>query len=303
MEKLNRLIDKLFFHKILASFLLLSPLMIWLGVVYLGSLFTLLLQSFFSIDSFSGKIIYNFSFENYAQLFKSSNIDIFIRTISMASIVTIFSIIIAFPIAYFMSFLASKSIKPILYLGIMLPLWSSYMVKIYSWKLILAKEGILIWVLTKIGLESALEWVLSIPIIGGPSLSFSYIGMFLVFMYIWLPFMILPIYSSLERIPKNLIDASADLGGTPGNTFFKVILPLSLPGVIAGSIFTFSLTLGDYIIPGIIGNSSYFIGMAVYTLQGTTGNIPLAAAFSIVPIIVMMLYLSIAKRLGAFDAI
>ncbi len=294
MNRINQIIDKLFFNKILASFLLLSPLLLWLGIVYLGSLFTLLLQSFFTVE---------FNLDNYAQLFKQSNIDIFMRTITMAGVVTIFSVIVAFPIAYFMSFLASKSWKPILYLGIMLPLWSSYMVKVYSWKLIMAKEGILMWFLEQLGLEHFLEWVLSIPVIGGSSLSFSYMGMFLVFLYIWIPYMILPIYSSLERIPKNLIDASADLGGTPGYTFWKVILPLSLPGVIAGSIFTFSLTMGDYIIPGIIGNSSYFIGMAVYTLQGTTGNIPMAAAFSIVPILVMIIYLTIAKKLGAFDAI
>jgi putative spermidine/putrescine transport system permease protein len=300
---IDRLIDKLFYNKILAAFLLLLPLILWLGIVYLGSLFTLLLQSFFSLDSFSGKIVYEFNLDNYLQLFRTSNIDIFIRTLLMASIVTIFSVIIAFPVAYYMAFLAKKSMKPFLYLAIMLPLWSSYMVKVYSWKLIMAKEGILTWVFTKLGLMFLLDSLLSIPVIGGTSLSFSLLGIFIVFLYIWLPFMILPIYSSLERIPKNLIDASADLGGTPGVTFFRVILPLSLPGVIAGSIFTFSLTMGDYIIPSIIGNSSYFIGMAVYTLQGTTGNIPMAAAMSVVPILVMVIYLSIAKRLGAFDAL
>ncbi|MDX1957350.1 MAG: ABC transporter permease [Leptospiraceae bacterium] len=300
---MKQFLDKLFYNKLLTSFLLLSPLLIWLGVVYLGSLFTLLLQSFFSLDSFSGKIIYEFSFENYTQLTRESNIDIFIRTILMSSIVTIVSVIIAFPIAYYMSFLAKSNWKPILYLGIMFPLWSSYMVKVYAWKLILAKEGILNWCLERIGLQAVLELILELPYIGGSSLSFSYIGIFLVFLYIWLPFMILPIYSALERIPKNLVDASMDLGATPLYTLFKVILPLSIPGVVAGSIFTFSLTMGDYIIPTIIGNSSYFIGMAVYTLQGTTGNIPLAASFSVVPIVVMGIYLRIAKKLGAFDAI
>ena len=300
---MNHFIDKLFYNKKLTLFLLLSPLLIWLGVVYLGSLLNLLLQSFFKLDSFSGKILYEFNLENYTALFKETNLDIFIRTLIMSSVVTIFSILIGFPVAYYMSFIASKNLKPFYYLGVMLPLWSSYMVKVYSWKLIMAKEGILIWFLERIGLAPTLDWILSAPIIGGSSLSFSYIGMFLVFLYIWLPFMILPIYSSLERIPKNLIDASLDLGATPIVTLFKIILPLALPGIIAGSIFTFSLTMGDYIIPGIIGNSRFFIGMAVYTLQGTTGNIPLAAAFSIVPIVVMMIYLKIAKRLGAFDAI
>lgn len=299
----ERWIDKLFYNKLLAAFLLLLPLVLWLGIVYLGSLFTLLLQSFFHLDSFSGKIIYEFTLDNYYQLLKASNIDIFLRTLMMATIVTVFAVLVAFPIAYYMSFLATKTMKPLLYLGVMLPLWSSYMVKVYSWKLIMAKEGILTWILEKLGLSFLLDFILAIPIIGGPSLSFSYIGMFLVFLYIWLPYMILPIYAALERIPRNLLDASADLGATPGVTFFKIIVPLSLPGVVAGSIFTFSLTMGDYIIPSLIGNSSFFIGMAVYTLQGTTGNIPLAAAMSVVPIVVMIVYLNIAKKTGAFDAL
>lgn len=294
----------LFYRKGLAIFLLLAPLLIWLGVVYLGSLFTLLIQSFFSIDSFSGVIKREFTLESYYDLFRqSTNWDIIIRTTTMAFTVTVVSAIIAFPIAYYMAMYAGPKLKPILYLGVMLPLWSSYLVKVYSWKLIMAKEGILTWCLNELGLLHVLDAILSLPVIGGTSLSFSYIGMFLVFVYIWLPYMILPIQASLERIPKSLLEASSDLGGGPAQTFRKVILPLAFPGVVAGSIFTFSLTLGDYIIPTIIGNSSYFIGMAVYTHQGTAGNIPLAAAFSVIPIIIMMVYLMIAKRLGAFDAL
>ena len=185
----------------------------------------------------------------------------------------------------------------------MLPLWSSYLVKVYAWKLILAKEGIVSWIAGQLHLTWALDAILAIPVIGGPSLSISYLGTFLVFCYVWLPYMILPAQAALERVPGNLIEASADLGAQPAQTFRAVILPLALPGVIAGSIFTFSLTLGDYIIPQIIGNSSYFLGQAVYTLQGTAGNIPLAAAFTVVPIIIMLIYLSIAKRMGAFDAL
>ncbi|MCW7506577.1 ABC transporter permease [Leptospira levettii] len=301
---MDRFITFLFYRKSLALFLLLSPLLVWLGVVYLGSLFTLLIQSFFSVDSFSGVIKREFTFESYYDLFRqSTNWDIIIRTTTMAFTVTVVSAIIAFPIAYYMAMNAGPKLKPILYLGVMLPLWSSYLVKVYSWKLIMAKEGILTWCLDQLGLLHLLDVVLSIPVIGGSSLSFSYIGMFLVFVYIWLPYMILPIQASLERIPKTLLEASSDLGGGPAQTFRKVILPLAFPGVVAGSIFTFSLTLGDYIIPTIIGNSSYFIGMAVYTHQGTAGNIPLAAAFSVVPIVIMMVYLTIAKRLGAFDAL
>jgi putative spermidine/putrescine transport system permease protein len=197
----------------------------------------------------------------------------------------------------------SPKVKIFLFIAIMLPLWSSYLVRVYSWKLILAKEGIINWFFEKLNLEWLLDSILSAPLIGGPSLSISYIGMFLVFTYIWLPFMILPIQASLERVPNSLIDASHDLGANKKQTFYKVILPLALPGIIAGSIFTFSLTLGDYIIPYIIGTSKFFIGQAVYTHQGTAGNIPLAAAFSLVPIIVMVIYIYFAKKLGAFSAL
>jgi putative spermidine/putrescine transport system permease protein len=197
----------------------------------------------------------------------------------------------------------SPKVKIFLFIAIMLPLWSSYLVRVYSWKLILAKEGIINWFFEKLNLEWLLDSILSTPLIGGPSLSISYIGMFLVFTYIWLPFMILPIQASLERVPNSLIDASHDLGANKKQTFYKVILPLALPGIIAGSIFTFSLTLGDYIIPYIIGTSKFFIGQAVYTHQGTAGNIPLAAAFSLVPIIVMVIYIYFAKKLGAFNAL
>lgn len=197
----------------------------------------------------------------------------------------------------------SPKVKIFLFIAIMLPLWSSYLVRVYSWKLILAKEGIINWFFEKLNLEWLLDTILSTPIIGGPSLSISYIGMFLVFTYIWLPFMILPIQASLERVPNSLINASHDLGANKRQTFYKVILPLALPGIIAGSIFTFSLTLGDYIIPYIIGTSKFFIGQAVYTHQGTAGNIPLAAAFSLVPIVVMVIYIYFAKKMGAFDAL
>ena len=197
----------------------------------------------------------------------------------------------------------SPKVKIFLFIAIMLPLWSSYLVRVYSWKLILAKEGIINWFFEKLNLEWLLDTILSTPVIGGPSLSISYIGMFLVFTYIWLPFMILPIQASLERVPNSLINASHDLGANKRQTFYKIILPLALPGIIAGSIFTFSLTLGDYIIPYIIGTSKFFIGQAVYTHQGTAGNIPLAAAFSLVPIVVMVVYIYFAKRMGAFNAL
>jgi putative spermidine/putrescine transport system permease protein len=287
----------------LLIFLMLLPAILWLGIVYLGSLLALLLQSFFSIDEFSGLINREFTLKTYAELLRPQNLDIIVRTTAMAALVTLASAVVAFPIAYMAARYARGKWKALFYLAIMLPLWASYLVKIYAWKLILAKEGILNWAFEQLHLKWLLEAWLSIPIIGGNSLSISYTGTFLVFLYVWMPFMILPIQAAIERVPTNLLDASADLGATPRQTFWKVIFPLALPGVIAGSIFTFSLTLGDYIIPQIIGNSQFFIGQAVYSHQGTAGNIPLAAAFTVVPIVIMGLYLWLAKRAGAFDAL
>ncbi len=282
---------------------LLLPPVLWLGVIYLGSLFTLLAQSFFSIDEFSGLIIYEFTLKTYRELLIPANLDILIRTTLMATIVTLAAVVVAFPIAYYAARYARGKWKAFFYLGIMLPLWSSYLVKIYAWKLILAKEGILNWIVESLHLTWALEAYLSIPILGGNSLSVSYTGTFLVFLYVWLPFMVLPMQAALERVPVSLLEASADQGANPSQTFKNVLFPLALPGIIAGSIFTFSLTLGDYIIPQIIGSSRLFIGQAVYAHQGTAGNIPLAAAFTVVPVIIMAFYLWMAKRKGAFDAL
>ncbi|MCT8973416.1 MULTISPECIES: ABC transporter permease [Microbaculum] len=282
---------------------MLAPPVLWLGIIYLGSLFALLAQSFFSIDEFSGLIRYELTLKTYGELLRPSNMDIILRSVLMASAVTLAAAIVAFPVAYYAARYARGKWKALFYLGAMLPLWSSYLVKVYAWKLILAKEGILTWVFTKLHLMWLLDAVLSIPVLGGNSLSVSYIGTFLVFLYVWLPFMILPTQAALERVPVSLIEASSDLGAAPGQTFRNVLLPLALPGIVAGSIFTFSLTLGDYIIPQIVGSSRLFIGQAVYAQQGTAGNIPLAAAFTVVPIVIMGFYLWGAKRLGAFDAL
>lgn len=300
---LSRLADTFWRRPRLLLVLMLILPVSWLGIIYLGSLASLLVQSFFSIDEFSGLINYELTLKTYRELLIPANLDIIVRTVSMAAAVTLGAVVVAFPIAYYAARYARGKWKAAFYIGVMLPLWSSYLVKIYAWKLVLAKEGILNWLFAKLHLTWLLEAYLSIPLIGGNSLSVSYTGTFLVFLYVWLPFMILPLQASLERVPANLIEASADLGSSPGQTFRHVILPLALPGVIAGSIFTFSLTLGDYIIPQIIGSSRLFIGQAVYTHQGTAGNIPLAAAFAVVPIIIMGFYLWMAKRAGAFDAI
>jgi putative spermidine/putrescine transport system permease protein len=283
--------------------LLLAAPLLWLAVVYVGSLFALLWQSFYSIDEFSGVVKEEFTLKTYAELFRAQNLDIILRTVAMAAAVTIACTVIAFPIAYYAARYAKGRMKALFYLGVMLPLWSSYLVKVYAWKLILAKEGIITWAAEGTGTSMVLDAVLALPGIGGNSLSTSFIGTFVVFVYIWLPYMILPMQAALERVPVSMLEASADLGASSRQTFRTVILPLALPGVIAGSIFTFSLTLGDYIIPQIIGNSSRFIGLAVYQLQGTAGNIPLAAAFAVVPIVIMLIYLTVARRMGAFDAL
>ncbi|UVK56957.1 ABC transporter permease [Mesorhizobium sp. AR02] len=283
--------------------LMLLPPVLWLGIVYIGSLFALLAQSFFSIDEYSGLINRQFTLKTYGDLLQAANLDIILRTVTMAALVTLASAIVAFPIAYYAARYARGRWKALFYLGVMLPLWSSYLVKIYAWKLILAKEGILTWLLAKLHLLWLLDAWLSLPVVGGNSLSVSFTGTFIVFVYVWLPFMILPVQAALERVPGNLVEASSDLGASPGQTFRNVLFPLALPGIVAGSIFTFSLTLGDYIIPQIIGTSRLFIGQAVYSQQGTAGNIPLAAAFTVVPIVIMGFYLWGAKRMGAFDAL
>ena len=283
--------------------LLLLPPALWLGIIYLGALFALLAQSFFSIDPFSGLIRYEFTLATYAELFRPANMDIVLRSVAMAACVTLAAAVIGFPVAYYAARYARGRWKALFYLGVMLPLWSSYLVKVYSWKLILAKEGILSWLFETLHLTWLLQAYLSLPVLGGNSLSVSWTGTFLVFLYVWLPFMILPVQAALERVPATMIEASGDLGAHPRQTFRHVILPLALPGVIAGSIFTFSLTLGDYIVPQIVGTSARMIGQAVYQYQGTAGNIPLAAAFTVVPILIMALYLYIAKRQGAFDVL
>jgi putative spermidine/putrescine transport system permease protein len=300
---LRRLSDTLTARRGFFLLLLLVPPLLWLGVVYLGSLFALLAESFFSLDDFSGLVVRQPTLATYAQLLQPANFAIIVRTTALAATVTILSIVVAFPIAYTAARYARGRAKAAFYLAVMMPLWSSYLVKVYAWKLLLAKEGVIGWAMDAIHATPVLNAALAIPVIGGPALSTSYIGMVLVFMYLWIPYMILPVQAALERVPVSLIEASRDLGASPGQTFRTVILPLALPGVVAGAIFTFSLTLGDYIVPEIVGPSSLILGQVVYVQQGTAGNIPLAAAFSVVPVVVMGLLLTIAKRTGAFDAL
>jgi putative spermidine/putrescine transport system permease protein len=300
---LHRLATALYLRPRLLLGLLLGPPLVWLLVVYLGSLASLILQSFYHLDPFTGQVIRRLTLDTYRDLFTPANLEIFGRTAAMAAAVSVATAVFAFPLAYYVARYASPRVKGLLYLAILLPLWSSYLVRVYSWRLILAKEGILHWFVVTVHLEWLLDAVLKLPVIGGPSLSVSFLGMFIVFVYVWLPYMVLPVQASLERVPQSLLDASMDLGARPGQTFRNVTLPLAFPGVVAGSIFTFSLTLGDFVVPYSLGNSSYFIGQAVLSFTGTAFNIPLAAAFTVVPMAIMAVYLIGARRLGAFDAL
>ena len=304
MSPLSRIFANTLYRKNnLLLFLLLTPPLLWFGVVYLGSLFALLWQSFYTFDDFSMVVTTDLTFNNYRVLFDSTNLDIILRTLSMAVAVTLSCACIGFPIAYYMTRYGSRAEKGFFYIAVMLPMWASYIVKTYAWTVILSQQGILYWLFNHLGLTDALQSLLQLPVIGGNTLATSNLGRFIVFTYIWLPFMILPIQAALERVPTNLLQASADLGAKPAQTFRKVLFPLVFPGVVAGSIFTFSLTLGDYIIPQLIGPSGLYIGTMVYTMQGSIGNMPLAAAFTVVPIVLIFIYLALAKRAGAFDAL
>ena len=283
--------------------MLLLPPLLWFGAIYLGSLLALMWQGFYTFDDFSMSVTPELTLANFAALLEPSNYDVILRTLYMAIAVTLGSALLAFPIAYYMARYTSGKTKAFFYIAVMLPMWASYIVKAYAWTLLLAKGGVAQWFVQHLGLEPVLLFILGIPGIGGSTLSTSYLGRLLVFIYIWLPFMILPIQASIERLPPSLLQASADLGAKPRQTFTQVILPLCVPGIAAGSIFTFSLTLGDFIVPQLIGPPGYFIGSMVYAQQGAIGNMPMAAAFTLVPIVLISIYLAIVKRLGAFDAL
>jgi putative spermidine/putrescine transport system permease protein len=257
----------------------------WLLVIYLGSLFLLLLASFWDVGGILGtEIVHTWNLDNYKTLVDEPVYrNVAFRTISMAVLVTVADAVLAFPIAYYMARIASPRTRNALVVAVLTPLWASYLVKAYSWRTILGEDGVLNWLLAPFGLS-------------GPG--YSSTGLWLAFTYLWLPFMILPIYAGLERIPGSLLEASADLGGKSVRTFWKVTLPLVFPAVVAGSIFTFSLTLGDYILPSLISDQQ-FIGTVIYNDRGS--NLPVAAAFAMVPVAVMTVYLWGAKRLGAFE--
>jgi putative spermidine/putrescine transport system permease protein len=276
----------------LRGLLLLSPPAAWFVVLYLAALALLLISAFWKVDDFTGKLVHTWTTDNFHTLITDSTYrTIALRTIGIAAAVTITDALLAFPFAYFAVRVAPRRVQTWLFVAVLLPLWSSYLVRVYAWRLILAKDGILNWTLGKLGL-------------GSLGVAYSNWAMWIVFSYIWLPFMILPVWAALERVPDSYLEASADLGASRWTTFRRVLLPLALPGVVAGSIFTFSLTLGDFITPTLVGGAnSDFIGNVVYRSVGVSNDVPFAAAFAVVPVVVMGLYLLIARRLGAFEAL
>jgi putative spermidine/putrescine transport system permease protein len=282
----RRLSTYLFRHPRIRLAALLALPVLWMVVVYFGSLVVLLLSAFWDTDPFTAEIVREFTLENFRTIVERDVYrDVAWRTIQMAALVTIADVVLAFPIAYYMARVASRRTRNLLVVAILVPLWASYLVKVIAWRTILSDGGILNWALEPFGLSFD---------------GYSTVGLWLVFTYLWLPFMILPIYAGLERIPGSLLEASADLGARSFTTFVRVIFPLAFPAVVAGSIFTFSLTLGDYIAPGLI-TSEQFIGTVIYNIRGQA--LPTAAAYAFVPIVVIVLYLLVARKLRAFESL
>jgi putative spermidine/putrescine transport system permease protein len=273
------------------SLLLLLPLAFF-ALIYLAALVVLLVSAFWSVDPLTTELVHTWNLDNFKTILTEPTYrTIALRTIGIAAAVTITDALVALPFAYFMARLASPRMRATLFVLVLLPLWASYLARVYAWRLILAKQGALNWTLEHLGLPTL-------------NIAYSNWAMWIVFSYIWLPFMILPVYAAIERIPDSFLEASTDLGAKGWRTTRSVVLPLAFPGLVAGSIFTFALTLGDYITPTLVGGtSSQFIGNVVYANVGIANNVPFAAAYATVPLLVMALYLVIAKRLGAFEAL
>jgi putative spermidine/putrescine transport system permease protein len=287
---MRRLLGAFYRRPRAALAVILTPPVGWMGIIYFGSLAVLLVSAFFTLDPRTSQVVHQLSLKNFQTILNEPVYrTITLRTVSMAIAVTITCALIAFPIAFYMARVASPRTRRLLVMATLLPLWSSYVVKVFAWRVILQPNGPLDWLGQQVGT-------------GVLRLGLSEISGWIVFTYLWLPYMILPIYAGLERIPGSLLEASADLGGRHWITFRRVILPLAMPAVVAGSIFTFSLTLGDYITPPLVMNAQ-FIGNVIYTNQGVAGNVPLAAAYAYVPILIMGAYLLIARRAGAFESL
>jgi putative spermidine/putrescine transport system permease protein len=287
---IRRLSTALYRHRWGRLLLTLGPPLAWMVVIYLGSLALLLAFSFWRLDVFTSEIVHDWGFSSFRTLWEGEVYRrIVLRTVGIAAAVTITDIVLAFPLAYHAARIATPRMRNALLIAVVLPLWANYLVRIFAWRIILTPNGFLNWLVGSVGL-------------GSLPLGRSNWAIWLTSVYLWLPFTLLPIYSALERVPASFLEASSDLGARGWFTFRRVVLPLTLPGIVAGSIFSFSLTLGDYIVPELVGNTQ-FIGNVIFDNVGVAGNIPLAAAFALVPIAIMAVYLALAKRAGAFEAL
>jgi putative spermidine/putrescine transport system permease protein len=265
---------------------LLSLPLLWLGVIYIGSLFALFITSIWKIDTFTSKIIREFTLENFIDVFTDrAYFNVTIRTLFVAICVTILCAVIAIPMAFFIARIAREKSRAVLIALLITPLWASYLVKIYAWRTMFYPES------------GFINWLIS-PL-GGSSPGFGIFAVIIGLTYLWLPYMILPIYAGMEKLPSSLLDASSDLGAKSGRTFFNVILPITWPAIIAGSIFTFSLSMGDYITVQILGGTFQMLGNVVY--QNFSLNLPFAAAVALIPVIIMLIYLSGVRKTGALD--
>jgi putative spermidine/putrescine transport system permease protein len=267
--------------------LLLTPPMLWLGVAYLGALAALFLTSLWSQNSFTGEIERTWTLDNFKTLF---TLDVYrvitVRTLGVAALVTLVDAILAFPIAFFMAKVASVRLQQLLVIAVLMPLWASYLVKAYAWRGMLSDGGLIDWLGAPFGIQSP---------------GYGLTATIITLAYLWLPYMILPVFAGLERLPKSLLEASADLGAPPGQTMRRVVVPMAFPAIVAGSIFTFSLSLGDYIAVTIVGGANQLLGNVVYNNVGAANNLPFAAAVATIPVVVMLLYLAAVRRTGALE--
>ncbi|OXM68609.1 spermidine/putrescine ABC transporter permease [Amycolatopsis sp. KNN50.9b] len=263
--------------------MLLSAPLLWLGLAYLGALAALFVTAFWHTDTFTGQVVTEWSLDNFATLFTDEVYrTITFRTLGIAVAVTVIDAVIAFPMAFYMAKFASPRAQRILVIAVMTPLWASYLVKAYSWRVMLSGNGLAGWLF-------------------GTTPGYGLTATILTLSYLWLPYMILPIYAGLDRLPNSLVEASSDLGGRSWRTFRTVVLPLTFPAIVAGSIFTFSLTLGDYITVKIVGGANQMLGNVVYDNIGAANNLPFAATVATVPVVIMLVYLAAVRRTGALD--
>ena len=267
--------------------LLLSAPLTWLVLIYVVALAALLVTAFWSVDSFTGELNRSFTLENIREITTESLYrTVTIRTVMVALVVTIVDVAIALPIAFYMAKIASRRMQRILLIAVLTPLWASYLVKAFAWRSVLSDVGILEWSTSRLGLESP---------------GYGLVAVVMTQAYIWLPYVILPIFAGLERVPDSLLDAAGDLGASAWQTLRTVVFPMLVPAIIAGSIFSFSLTLGDYITVNIVGGANQMLGNLVYTNVGAANNLPLAAAVALIPVLIMIGYLSVVRRTGALD--